>query len=76
VRVNPAVLAELGAAEGEKVVLRSARGKLRLPASADSRLPADTAVLAWNLPGARAGDLIDSGAVVTTVTVEASGGDD
>ncbi len=76
VRLNPAVLAELGAADGEKVVLRSARAKLRLPASADPRLPADTAVLPWNLPGARAGDLIDSTTVVTTVTVEASGGDD
>ena len=76
VRLHPAVLAELGAAEGEKVVLRSKRGTLRLPATADSGLPPGTAVLPWNLPGARAGDLIDSTTVVTTVTVEASGGDD
>jgi NADH-quinone oxidoreductase subunit G len=76
VRLNPAVLAELGAAEGEKVLVRSARGVLTLPASADPTLPAGTAVIPWNLPGGRAGDLIDSSAVVTTVTVEASGGDD
>jgi len=76
VRLHPSVLADLGAADGEKVVLRSPRGTLGLPAVADGRLPADVAVLLWNLPGARASDLIDSSAVVTTVTVEASGGDD
>jgi predicted molibdopterin-dependent oxidoreductase YjgC len=76
IRLNPAVLAELGAADGEKVVVRSNRGTLTLPAAADPTLPAGSAVIPWNLPGGRAGDLIDCSAVVTTVTVEASGGDD
>ena len=75
VRVNPAVLAEMGTAEGEMVVLRSSRGKLTVPAAADASLPAGTAVLTWNLPGGSAGDLVDSAAVATTVTIEAHGGD-
>jgi hypothetical protein len=70
------VLADLGAAEGEKVRVRSNRGVLILPAIPDPSLPRETVVVAWNLPGGRAGDLIDSSAMVTTVTVEASGGDD
>ncbi len=74
VRVNPAVLAEMGTAEGEMVVLRSSRGKLTVPAAADASLPAGTAVLTWNLPGGSAGDLVDSAAVATTVTIEAHGG--
>jgi formylmethanofuran dehydrogenase subunit D len=76
IRVNPAVLAGIGAAEGEKVVVRSSRGSLTIPATGDPKLPTGTALLAWNLPGGRAGDLIDSAAAVTTVTVEAQGGDD
>jgi NADH-quinone oxidoreductase subunit G len=76
VRVNPAVLAELGAAEGEKVVVRSGRGSITLPASGDPRLPAGTVVVPWNLPGGRVGDLIDATMAVTTVTIESSGGDD
>ncbi len=77
---HPAVLAELGAAEGEKVVLLRGqkRGTLRprpRPTPPACR-PGPAGVLPWNLPGARAGDLIDSTTVVTTVTVEASGGDD
>ena len=75
-RVNPAALAELGTAEGEKVVVRSSRGVLTLPATADPTLRAGTVMLSWNLPGGRAGDLIDSTAAATTVTLEASGGDD
>jgi NADH-quinone oxidoreductase subunit G len=75
VRLNPGVLAEMGAADGEKVVLRSRRGTITLPAVADPFLPAGTAFLPWNLPGGRAGDLIDSSAVVTAVTVESSGGE-
>ncbi|HLI54290.1 MAG TPA: NADH-quinone oxidoreductase subunit NuoG [Acidimicrobiales bacterium] len=72
VRLNPAVLAELGAADGEKVVLRSARGSLVVEARADAGIPEGTAVLPWNLPGGRAADLIDSGAQVTSVVVEAA----
>ena len=76
VRLHPATLADLGAAEGEKVVLRSSRGAITVPAVADQGVPLGSAVLPWNAPGARAGDLIDSSAVVTVVTVESSGGDD
>ena len=75
VRVNPAVLAELGVAHGEKVALRSARGTLRLAATADPAVPAGTAVLPWNLPGGRAGDLIDSTTVVTAVTLDVAADD-
>jgi len=76
VRVHPAALAELGVAEGEKVVVRSHRGVLTLSAVGDSRLPSGTAVIPWNLPGGRAGDLIDSTSPVTRVTIDAQGGDD
>ena len=77
VRLNPAVLAEMGAAQGEKVTVRSTRGSLTVAAAADPALPAGTAVIAWNLPGGRAGDLIDSASRVTEVTVtDVSGGDD
>jgi NADH-quinone oxidoreductase subunit G len=76
IRLNPAALAELGAAEGEQIVVRSTRGVITLPATADPTLPAGTILLPWNLPGGRAGDLIDSTAAVATVTLEASGGDD
>ncbi len=76
VRLNPAVLAEMGAAHGEKVTVRSARGTLTVAASADPAVPAGTAVIAWNLPGGRAGDLIDGTSRVTEVTVtDLSGGD-
>jgi NADH-quinone oxidoreductase subunit G len=70
VRLNPAILAELGAAEGEKVVLRSTRRAMTVTATADAGVPPGTAVLAWNLPGARSGELIDSSAAVTVVTLE------
>jgi NADH-quinone oxidoreductase subunit G len=75
VRVHPTVLAELGAADGEKVAVRSTRGTLTLPARGDATVPAGVAVLPWNVPGGRAGDLIDSTATVTTVTLETPGGD-
>jgi hypothetical protein len=75
IKVHPGVLAELGAADGEKLVVRSVRGVLTLPVVADPALPAGSAYLPWNLPGARAGDLIDSSAAVTSVTLEAPGGD-
>jgi hypothetical protein len=38
-------------------------------------VPAGSAVLPWNLPGARAGDLIDSSLAVTEVTVSVSNGE-
>jgi predicted molibdopterin-dependent oxidoreductase YjgC len=71
-RVHPSVLAELGTADGEAVVVRSGRGKLTVPAVGDPALPAGTAFLPWNLPGAPAGDLIDAGAAANHVSVEAA----
>ena len=76
VKLHPSALADLGVADGEKVVVRSARGVLTLPAVADAGLPAGTASIPWNLPGGRAGDLIDGAASVTTVTISATGGED
>ncbi|HET9078592.1 MAG TPA: NADH-quinone oxidoreductase subunit NuoG [Acidimicrobiales bacterium] len=76
VRLNPAVLAELGVAHGEKVRVRSGRGSLIITAAADPGVPAGSAVIPWNLPGGRAGDLIDGSGRVTEVTVtDAAGGD-
>ena len=76
--VHPSVLAALGAAEGEPVRVDSNRGSLELPGVGDDGLPAGTAFLAWNLPGAPAGELIDSSAPFTEVVVAlaaAEGGD-
>jgi NADH-quinone oxidoreductase subunit G len=67
--VHPSVLAALGTAEGEAVRVESGRGSLVLPGVADDGLPAGTAVLAWNLPGGRAGELIDASAPFTEVVV-------
>jgi assimilatory nitrate reductase catalytic subunit len=78
--VHPSVLAAIGAAEGEPVRVSSARGLLVLPARSDRTLPARSVLLPWNLPGGRAGDLIDAAApftevTVTEVTVTQEGGD-
>jgi NADH-quinone oxidoreductase subunit G len=70
VTVNPAVLAELGAADGEAVRVVSERGALIATARGDWALPTTTALLAWNLPGAPAGELIDWHRAVTEVWVE------
>jgi anaerobic selenocysteine-containing dehydrogenase len=67
--VHTSVLAELGSADGEHVTVTSARGSLVMPAVGDESLPVGTAVMAWNLPGAAAGDLIDSFATYTEVAV-------
>jgi anaerobic selenocysteine-containing dehydrogenase len=78
--VHPSVLAGMGIAEGEAVQVVSGRGALTLPATADFALPPGTVVLAWNLPGAAAGELIDSATPVTEVTLQpatsAGGGSD
>ena len=68
-RVHPSVLADHGNADGEQVRVSSARGSVVVAASGDPELPEGTAFLAWNLPGARAGDLIDAAAGFTEVTV-------
>ena len=69
-RVHPSVLAGLGAADGETVRVASAKGSLHVQAIGDAYLPAGTAFLPWNLPGARAGELVDSSSVVTEVRIE------
>jgi hypothetical protein len=79
VRVNPSVLAGLGTADGEIIRVRSQRGRVELPGVADPAVPPGTAVMAWNLPGASPGDLIDYSTPVTEVEVELAvleGGDD
>ena len=71
-RVHPSVLADLGTADGERVVLRSASGKVTVAAAGDPTLPPGTAFLPWNLPGVPAGDLIQAGAAAISVSVEAA----
>jgi formylmethanofuran dehydrogenase subunit D len=63
------VLAALGTAEGEAVRVESSRGSLVLPGVGHDGLPAGTAFLAWNLPGAAAGELIDCSTPFTEVVV-------
>ena len=69
-RVHPSVLAGLGAADGETVRVTSAKGSLQVRAISEADLPAGTAFLPWNLPGARAAELVDSSSVVTEVRIE------
>jgi NADH-quinone oxidoreductase subunit G len=73
VTVHPSVLADLGAAPGEMVRVTSSRGSLLVPVAADFDLPPGTALMAWNLPEARAGDLVDAGAAVTEVRIAGVG---
>jgi NADH-quinone oxidoreductase subunit G len=73
-RVSPAVLADVGAAEGETVTLRSANGRVDIPAVSDTRLPEGSAALDWNLPGVRVGDLIDASRPFTEITLHAEEG--
>jgi anaerobic selenocysteine-containing dehydrogenase len=68
--VNPSVLADLGAADGEVVRAVSSRGVLALPAEVDVRMPPGIALLAWDLPDGRAGDLIDVEQPFTEVRLE------
>ena len=69
-RAHPATLAAAGAADGSNVRVSSGRGSLELPAVADADLPATSVVVAFNIPGAGAGELIDSRQPVTTVTLQ------
>jgi predicted molibdopterin-dependent oxidoreductase YjgC len=73
-RVSPAALAGLGTAEGETVTVRSATGRMEVPAVTDHRLPPGAALLDWNLPGVRVGDLIDGSAPFTEIVVHAAEG--
>ena len=73
VAVNPTVLAELGLASGERVRLTSSRGSLVVAADANFDVPAGSAVLAWNVPGARAGELIDASRSFIEVRIDTAG---
>jgi NADH-quinone oxidoreductase subunit G len=68
--VHPSVLADLGAADGEKVRVVSGRGELTLPAEGDFTVPPGSVLLAWDLPGGAAGDLIDADLPFTEVRIE------
>ena len=72
---TPTVLADLGAADGETVTRPLERGSPRLP-GVGRRPGADghRGDPDWNLPGVRAGDLIDASADLHRVTVKASEG--
>ena len=69
-RLNAADRDRIGVADGDRVRITSARGQLDLVVRADTGVTAGTAVLAWNLPGAGAGSLIDASAPVTDLRVE------
>ncbi len=73
-RVHPSALAALGAADGEAVRVVSERGSLSVAAVGDPEIPRGTAVLAWNLAGARAAGLVDAAAAATAVRVELADG--
>jgi hypothetical protein len=70
--VHPSVLAELGSADGESVTVTSPRGSLVIAARGDKSIPETTALLGWNIPGTRAGDLVDGSDAFTEVTIAAA----
>jgi anaerobic selenocysteine-containing dehydrogenase len=76
VRANPYDLDRLGAATGDQVKLRSARGELTLPAEADEGVPRGVVAVDFNVPGGEsapgnaAATLIDSRQLVTDVRLE------
>jgi NADH-quinone oxidoreductase subunit G len=72
--VHPGVLAEIGTADGETVKVTSSKGSISVPAWGDPDLPAGTALLAWNVPGGAAADLIDARLPVTEISVAATQG--
>jgi NADH-quinone oxidoreductase subunit G len=77
-RANPYDLDRLGAATGDRVRVRSARGTLELPAEADAAVPRGVVAIDFNLPSAdgeanAAANLIDAAAAVTEVRLESLG---
>jgi len=70
VRLNPIDFAKLGVDAGTPVKLVSARGELVAPIVADAGVPAGSAAVAANAPGANANRLIDVSTPVTDVRVE------
>jgi predicted molibdopterin-dependent oxidoreductase YjgC len=75
-RANPYDLDRLGAATGDRVKVRSARGELTLPAQADEGVPRGVVSIDFNVPGGEsapgnaAATLIDSRHLVTDVRLE------
>ena len=75
-RANPYDLDRLGAAEGDRVKLRSARGELTLSAHPDEGVPRGVVAIDFNVPGGEsapgnaAATLIDSRQLVTDVRME------
>jgi NADH-quinone oxidoreductase subunit G len=75
-RANPYDLDRLGAATGDRVKVRSARGELTLAAEADAGVPRGVVAIDFNVPGGEsvpgnaAATLIDSRAAVTDVRLE------
>jgi predicted molibdopterin-dependent oxidoreductase YjgC len=74
-RANPYDLDRLGAATGDRVKIRSARGELVLPARADQAVPRGCVAVDFNVPSAEspgnaAATLIDSRQLVTDVRME------
>ena len=76
VRANPYDLDRLGAATGDRVKVRSARGELILAAESDEGVPRGVVAIDFNVPGGEsapgnaAATLIDSRALVTDVRLE------
>jgi anaerobic selenocysteine-containing dehydrogenase len=75
-RANPYDLDRLGAATGDRVKVRSARGELTLEARADEGVPRGVVAIDFNVPGGQsapgnaAATLIDSRQPVTDVRME------
>jgi predicted molibdopterin-dependent oxidoreductase YjgC len=75
-RANPYDLDRLGAATGDRVKVRSARGELTLPAEADAGVPRGVVAIDFNVPGGESAPgnavatLIDGRAPVTDVRLE------
>ncbi len=75
-RANPYDLDRLGAATGDRVKVRSARGELILPAASDAGVPRGVVAIDFNVPGGEsapgnaAATLIDARQLVTDVRLE------
>ena len=75
-RANPYDLDRLGAATGDRVKVRSARGELILPAASDPGVPRGVVAIDFNVPGGEsapgnaAATLIDTRQLVTDVRLE------
>ncbi|MFP5321883.1 MAG: NADH-quinone oxidoreductase subunit NuoG [Acidimicrobiia bacterium] len=72
--LHPHDFDRLGVAAGAEVTVSSrerGRGSLTVPARPATGVPRGAALLAFHQPGTHAGELIDAGAVVTDVRVEA-----